>query len=281
VSAVERWRDQLRALAIPAPILEAAPESPYGFPTELFRQWRKRSDPAASSPTTARAREALPLRGTLLDVGVGAGAMSLPLADVAGAIVGVDASLPMLEAFLAEASVAGVSARAVHGSWPEMASEVEPGDVVVCGHVLYNVQDLAPFTIALGEHARRRVVVEITDRHPWAWMGDLWQRFHHLDRHPGPTADDAIAALRQIGIHPRREEHESVGHAGFERMADAIALVRKRLCLPAERDDELREALGERLSEDHGLWSAGPPVQHLVTLWWDRGPARGRRFRNG
>ena len=35
--ALERWREQLDGWAIPAEILAAAPESPWGFPVGLFR----------------------------------------------------------------------------------------------------------------------------------------------------------------------------------------------------------------------------------------------------
>jgi hypothetical protein len=31
------------------------------------------------------------------------------------------------------------------------------------------------------------------------------------------------------------------------------------------------EALGARLVEHDGLWSAGPNEQPIVTLWWDVG----------
>ena len=51
---------------------------------------------------------------------------------------------------------------------------------------------------------------------------------------------------------------------------DAIAFIRRRLCLPADRDGELAEALGGRLVERDGLWSAGPLEHRIVTMWWDR-----------
>ncbi len=47
---------------------------------------------------------------------------------------------------------------------------------------------------------------------------------------------------------------------------DAVALIRRRLCLDASRDDELVEALGTRLGERDGLWSAGPADQRLATI---------------
>jgi hypothetical protein len=146
---------------------------------------------------------------------------------------------------------------------------VGPADVVVCGHVFYNVQDLVPFVRELTSHARRRVVVELTDRHPWAWMHDLWMRFHELERPDGPTAGDAASVLREAGLEAVREDREEPGTGGFERREDAVALVRRRLCLRPERDEEVAAALGERLARRDELWSAGPSTQRIATLWWD------------
>ena len=270
VNALEHWRSALRSWAIPEEILAAAPESPYGFPTELFRRRAERAAESEPTPTTLRALDALPAGGSVLDVGVGAGSTSLALASRASLIVGVDVSQDMLAAFRETAQAAGVAARTVHGIWPDVASEVEPADVVVCGHVFYNVQDLEPFVHQLTAHARRRVVVELTGHHPLAWMNDLWQRFHTLDRPAGPTADDAERALLELGLDPGRARLEAPGSGGFDRREDAVALVRRRLCLPPDRDAEIAEALGGRLAERDGLWSAGPIVQAVETLWWDR-----------
>ncbi|MGH2539120.1 MAG: hypothetical protein ACRDGK_01205, partial [Actinomycetota bacterium] len=66
-----------------------------------------------------------------------------------------------------------------------------------------------------------------------------------------------------------RVDTEDAAGGGFERRDDAVAMVRRRLCLPPERDVEVAEALGSRLSERHGLWRAGPGDQPVVTLWWD------------
>lgn len=269
MSAADRWREALLAWAIPDEILSAAPETPYGFPAELFRRRAERAAARAPTPTTTRALESLPDGGTVLDVGVGSGATSLPLASGASRITGVDESEGMLESFRASAGSTEVETVGVLGAWPDVASGVEPADVAVCGHVLYNVQDLPPFVHVLTAHARHRVVVEITDRHPWAWMHDLWMHFHRLERPDGPTAADAEAVLRETGLDPGREGRLDEGSGGFERRDDAVALVRRRLCLPAARDAEVEDALGDRLAERGGLWSAGPATQHITTMWWD------------
>jgi SAM-dependent methyltransferase len=271
VTAVERWREELGRWAIPPEILEAAPESPYGFPTEIFRTRGERvSGPEDPTPTIVRALEALPGGGRVLDVGCGGGATSLPLAGRAGVLVGADAQEDMLEGFLANARAAGVRAESLHGRWPDVAALVDPVDVAVAGHVLYNVGDLEPFARALAAVARRRVVFELTERHPLHWMNDLWRRFHGVVRPEGPTAEHALEALGELDLDPRIQRWATPSRTGgFERRVDAVALVRRRLCLGPARDPELIEALGPNLVQHQGLWSAGPADQSLATIWFD------------
>jgi SAM-dependent methyltransferase len=275
MTAVDAWREQLRAWAIPDDILRAAPEDPYEYPREPFERRGLQAWVAKDSPTTARATEALrDGGGTVLDIGVGGGGTSLPLREAAATIIGVDESSSMLDAFTRAAGALGTASTGVLGTWPDVSPMVPSADVVTCGHVLYNVQDIAPFVNGLQAKARRRVVLEITERHPWAWMRDLWLRFHGLERPRGPTADDALAAIAELGIRAAAQERPAEGHAGFERREEAVAIIRRRLCLSASRDPEVEEALGDRLSRREDRWSAGPLAESLVTLWWDVTPLR-------
>lgn len=267
--ALERWAGELASWAIPPEILSAAPESPYGFPTEVFRSRAVRAT-AGDDPSSRRALEALAGGGVVLDVGAGGGAASLPLAPPATRLVAVDPSAELLAGFRADAAARGIEADGVEGAWPAIAGATEIADVVVCHHVLYNVADLGPFVRALDEHARRRVIVELTDEHPLAWMRDLWLVFHGIERPLGPTAEDARAAIAALGFDVRREDRlRSELAGGFARRADAVALIRRRLCLPASLDADVEERLGDRLAESDGLWSVGPRDQVVATLWWD------------
>ncbi len=268
-NAAERWKSDLLAWAIPDEIVAAAPESPWGFPTKLFANRATSAVNRGLSPANLRALEALPEKGTVLDVGVGGGAGSLPLAGKARLITGVDASKSMLSSFSEAAAKAGVRTATVAGTWPEVAPEVAPADVLVCHHVFYNVADLVPFVTALSAKAVSRVVVEMTPEHPLAWMADLWTRFHGLERPKGPTYADAVQVVAELGFDVRHELTSGPPVlSGFPSRADAIAFVRKRLCLWPEQDDELAGALGERLAEHDGMWSASPPQHEIATLWW-------------
>jgi SAM-dependent methyltransferase len=214
--------------------------------------------------------EALPPGGTILDVGVGGGAASLPLAAEVSKITGVDSSPKMLESFRRAAARVEVEVEAIEGEWPQVSPQVGGSDVAVCHHVLYNVPDLAPFIDALSSKARRRVVVELTPNHPLAWMSDLWLTLHGLVRPVLPTYRDAAEVIAELGF----KVQTSITTAppvtgGFADRGDAIAFVRKRMCLRPEDDERLAEALGDRLSQKDGGWSAAPPQHEIATLWWD------------
>lgn len=161
-TAADRWREELAGWTIPDEILATAPEPPWGFPVELFHAEAAPAD----SPSRSRAFEALPLGGSVLDVGCGGGAASFALVPPASSLVGLDSSADMLADYAETAARLEVAHAEVLGSWPDVAAQAPVVDVVACHHVLYNVADLEPFVHALTEHARRRVVVELTARHP-------------------------------------------------------------------------------------------------------------------
>jgi SAM-dependent methyltransferase len=209
----------------------------------------------------------------VLDVGAGAGAASLPLAPWASAVTAVDVKVEMLDAFAAVAGDVGVPVRAVPGRWPDVAAEVAAADVVVCHQVLYNVPDLEPFVMALTGHARRRVVVELTPRHPLTTLNPLWRRLHALDRPERPTAEDALAALRAIGLEPRVRHWQRPVQPDYDSFEDMVETTRRRLCLPAARRPEVDRALRELGVDPDTRRYLGPPERELVTVRW-QGTAR-------
>src|SRR6266516_4578363 len=124
--------------------------------TASGRRARRRAD-----PDDPRGDRRAPERGVVLDVGVGGGATSLPLAGRASTIVGVDEQSDMLRVFETAARSAGVGTHPILGRWPDVETQTPAADVVVCGHVVYNVADLASFARALERHANLRVVLEL------------------------------------------------------------------------------------------------------------------------
>lgn len=253
-----QWSEMLSRWAIPPDLIAAAPASPYFFDPAVFvaaaDEAIGRADDTVSDRT---AREALPANGTVLDIGIGAGAASLRLG--AARVIGVDPSRVLLDAFVERAARLGTAPTPIEGAWPGIAPETPRADVVVCHHVVYNVADLAAFARALTEHANHRVVIELTAEHPMAWMRPYWQAIHGVDQPDRPTIDDAVAVLLGLGLNVGqrrwRRRYQMVGETGD----DQVARIARRLCLPTPRHDELRQLLAI---------TPPPSEREVVTLWW-------------
>jgi hypothetical protein len=139
--------------------------------------------------------------------------------------------------------------------------------------VLYNVQDLREFLLELSTHARRRVVCELTPRHPMTRLNPLWRRFHGIERPAGPTADDVVALAGALGLAVAAERWERPSGEDHETFEEVVELTRRRLCLPRTRSAEVAAALRDLGVHGTGAVALGP--QELVTLWWPGAAASG------
>ncbi|MGV9293638.1 class I SAM-dependent methyltransferase [Amycolatopsis sp. NPDC003676] len=263
---LSNWRDLLAAWAIPDTV--HPPESPWVLPREVFLRRADRRIAAPIGATHRLAAEALQEPGTVLDVGAAAGAASLPLVGRSNvtAVTALDTDDELLAAFAERA--AGIEHRLLSGRWPELAADAGVADVVVCGNVVYNVPDLAPFAAALTAAARRRVVVETAARHPLTELNPLWQRFHGIERPTGPTAEDCVAALAEVGIEPEVVAWQRPPEPEYAEFSTTVDVVRRRLCLPADAAGEVERALlglGVDPEMPPDLGSSG---RDLVTLVW-------------
>jgi 2-polyprenyl-3-methyl-5-hydroxy-6-metoxy-1,4-benzoquinol methylase len=270
MTAVDHWRHALAEWRIPPAILDRAPESPWVLPRQVFV---RRADAQLANPigaTFQQAMAALSERGTVLDIGAAAGATSLPLA-AAGRVTrltAVDADPALLDACAARAGRIGVPFGCVEGMWPDSADQVPVADVVVCGNVLYNVADLAPFVAALTDHARRLVVAEVAVRHPLTELNALWRRFHGLRRPDGPGVDDLLAALAELGLGPELTRWSRPPEAEYADFAELVDVTRQRLCLPPDVAPEVNQALRELGHSPDLPPDLGSSGRDLVTLTW-------------
>ena len=168
----------------------------------------------------------------------------------------------MLGVFGEMAGDRGVRHMAITGRWPEIEAAAPIADLVVCHHVVYNVADLVPFLKALTAHAKRRVVIELTEAHPLSGLAPLWLAIHGLERPSRPTASDAAAVARALGydVHAEPFEHRSLRDGAP--LEERIAFARRQLCVGPERDEEIAAYFE--------LDAAGTDrPRRLATLWWD------------
>jgi SAM-dependent methyltransferase len=267
VTAASRWRDQLEAWALPNDLLNSAEESPYGWSQDL---WKRRSSIAAEtepSETVNIVTDLMPRRGTLLDIGVGRGRASLPIAEAGFRLIGVDESLEMLAGFNEDARRRSMSVETFEGKWPDIASQVPIADVVLAANVAYNVADIVPFIQAMIDHARLAVVLEITDRHPWAHLAPLYQEVHDLDRPDGPSTDDLVAVIIEMTGHaPIVHRWERQGHVWYESWDELLDHYGRRLVVPKAERHTLRPLLEPDVIAEDGRLRVGDAPTPFATI---------------
>ena len=176
--------------------------------------------------------------------------------------------LESYEAAAADTPVAEVAT--VRGTWPAVAPLVETADVVVAANVVYNVPDIVPFVLAAHDRARHRVVVELpwlTRRSRSARCGSTSTARSARTARGSPTSSMVLA---EIGIQPVIWRWDRPPYRPDDDPAAYAAWVRRRLCLPYEREPEVAALLAEQ--------PRGPiPV---ATVWWDTGAVTARRPRS-
>jgi precorrin-6B methylase 2 len=251
----EQWRSSLALWAIPESILEQAPEDPWIHPPAMFQIPETITDSISHS----RAREVLEHGDSVLDIGCGGGIAAFALTPPATHVIGVDHQPEMLSMFQENARARGVTFETFDGFWPQIESSVPKADVAVAHHVVYNVQNIEDFLIAMTSHAKKRVVLELPQMHPLSNAVGLWKHFWNLDRPLEPTPVSLMEVLKELGYDAQLELWD--GQMRQESDLEMLAhYSRIRLCLPAEREAEVFEFLKNQ-----------PPVavRHLAAIWWD------------
>jgi SAM-dependent methyltransferase len=136
----------------------------------------------------------------IVDVGGGAGRVSLPLALRAREVIDVDPSPGMCAAFETSARDAGITnARAIQSAWP--AEGVE-GDLVIVFNVTYFVRDIVPFVEALQRAARRRVMIGVWSVPPPAQDLALFELVHGEPGEAVPSHRELLPVLWEMSILP-------------------------------------------------------------------------------
>ena len=241
--------------------------------TDRTAAWYRRA--AEQGDYAARVLEAIGPRldscRTALDVGAGCGALAIPLARRRLSVTALEPSPAMARALRRWAAEAGLGdVEVVEAAWGDVP--VPAHDLVLCAHVGNLLRAGSDFLREVGPVARRLVVLvrDLTS----ARGGD---KFFYRELYPtllgrpygnSGDADDAVAALRALGIRPTVSEIEYRSDQTFADLAEACDFWMTYLGLsdPGSRA-YLAEFLGERLVRRGGEWIAPFPKRAAVIVW--------------
>jgi hypothetical protein len=137
----------------------------------------------------------------IIDVGGGAGRMSLPLALRCRSVTNVDPSANMGAAFLANAKTAGISnVSLVQGDW--LTAEALQGTVALVNHVTYLTRDIVPFIGKLERAGSRRVILTVNAPPPPSWNRVLFQLVYGEAEEVAPGHAEVMNVLWEMGRLP-------------------------------------------------------------------------------
>ena len=137
----------------------------------------------------------------IVDVGGGAGRISLPLALRCREVVNVDPSAAMLAGFEANAARAGITnVRTIRADWP--TPEAPRGTVALVNHVTYLTREIVPFIEALEAAASRRVLLTVNDPPPPSSNRELFRLLYGEPEEIVPGHEELVAVLVEMGVEP-------------------------------------------------------------------------------
>ncbi len=211
-----------------------------------------------------------------VDVGGGAGRVSLPLTLRCREVVCVDPSAGMQAEFEPCAAEAGITnARFVRSDWLE-AEGIE-GDIAFAANVTYFVRDIVPFTERMERAARRRVMITVWSIPPAAQDARLFRLVHGEEQEAAPGHRELLPVLWELGILPDVRVLPNSFRDGNELPQTRDEAVSWALLRLRREDDARARAAVEVHFDDlftpspkglHPLWR--PDVRELIITWEPR-----------
>lgn len=213
----------------------------------------------------------------LIDVGAGAGRVSLAMASRVAQVMGIEPSAGMREQFLASRDEAGITNAPVVAEWWMDCDET--GDVVHLADVTYFVRDIVPFINKLHNAASRRVMITVWN--PTPADVDQFPRRALLGEAPPkwPGLPELSAVLWEMGVLPHIRplpEHPWWLPEAAGGLSDADATNLAMRVLESE-DDALRQRVASSLDDLFERDADGltprwlNPMREILITWETRG----------
>lgn len=242
--------------------------------SERIARWYNEALKVSDYPEKAMEALSPLLRGchSVLDVGAGCGALSIPLARVVEEVTALDPSPAMLKELQRNMEQEGLTnITCIEGSWGEV--ELPPHDLVLVANVPGILDDVPRFVKEAGRVARRAIALidRVNTGHDKFYFDELYPL---LFGRPYPPKDDYLAtytALYQLGIHADVKIIDYHFDQPFADLEEALLFWKEHLRLEgSEHDGVLKEFLAARLEPFEEGLIAPIPKRSAVISWFAR-----------
>src|SRR5215472_14987977 len=181
----------------------------------------------------------------IIDVGGGAGRMSLPLALRCREVVNVEPSPTMAKGFRRNAAAAGITnTRIIEGEWPNI--DAPAGSVALVNHVTYMTREIVPFIKNLEQAGRRRVLITINSVPGPSFQRVLYQLVHGEAEEVVPGHVELINVIWELGVLPDIQ---------------VSSLPTEPLAPCPDREAAIAGAIARFPGEQWGWWSLGSDLE--------------------
>ncbi len=242
-----------------------APDDSGRYVADMFVADPRRTD----DPVLNRLLRAVSPATTVLDVGGGAGRYALPLALACRQVTVVEPDPGMVKTLrgqMVRHRIANITV--VEEKWQTVG--VEPADVVLCAHVIYDVVAIEEFVRWLTAHARKRV--QLVANMPWRMhaLSSFWPPVHGEERITLPSVPELLPLLWELGVFPDLAMLSVYPPEPFRDRGRALAILRRMIYVNpgSEQDARLQAALDALADEVPGgiaLREATPRREALVS----------------
>jgi SAM-dependent methyltransferase len=229
-------------------------------------------------PGHGRAPEFAVLRALLrpddlwLDVGAGAGRLSIPISEVVAMVIALEPSEPMRDVLVETIRMTGrENVHVLADSWPSVRPLSFAGaDVVLAAHVVYDVEDLQPFITSMEAAAGQFCVAILTDRAPSTPHLDVWQEITGEPYQELPALHEFEAVLGALGRSVTVDSSPVPPHDP-ETLDQLLPAVRRHYGASAGSPLDHRLAAALRRRTDHaGVVQIAPRFGRFAVVRWTK-----------
>jgi len=188
---------------------------------------------------------------TVLEIGAGTGAFTIPLARQVKEVTVVEPSAEMCK-YLRSKAEGLANICIVNKRWEDVDFEkIGWHDMALGAHSLYSIVDIDTALKKMASAAKRQLCF-IIGASPVSFYEDTWQRFKENKYRPSPSFIHLYHVLYQLGLFANVEMVQTARNQVYLNLEQAVKRWQSRLHLGPEMEDELRVYLMSCLKEKKG-----------------------------